>query len=200
MYEEIGEAAQVQLMERRQGSLYLAAAIREANEGRAAERATAARLTLATRHYDRALSAQLLANASPPMLRCAAEARLELARFYNAWSGALGARPRQLEAALAHARAGLALAEATPAAEADLEQAEAEAAEAEAAAAELHAALTEEALGALRELTREQLARGATARAAQLKEEYREMLTRSRAAAAAATNEAAAVAPVPESK
>ena len=76
LYEEIGEAAQVQLMMRRQGSLYLAAAIREALAGRAAERAAASRLTLATRHYERALSSGLLANASPPMLRCAAEARL----------------------------------------------------------------------------------------------------------------------------
>ena len=46
LYEEIGEAAQVQLMMRRQGSLYLAAAIREALAGRAAERAAASRLTL----------------------------------------------------------------------------------------------------------------------------------------------------------
>ena len=46
LYEEIGEAAQVQLMMRRQGSLYLAAAIREALAGRAASRAAASRLTL----------------------------------------------------------------------------------------------------------------------------------------------------------
>ena len=52
------------------------------------------------------------------MLRCAAEARLELARFYNNWSGA-GARVRHLEAALAHARAGLALVPAGGVADAD---------------------------------------------------------------------------------
>ena len=189
LYEEIGEAAQVQLMMRRQGSLYLAAAIREALAGRAAERAAASRLTLATRHYERALSTGLLANASPPMLRCAAEARLELARFYNNWSGA-GARVRHLETALAHARAGLAL---VPGGEAAVGEAE--------AAAELRPPLTEEALGALRELTREQMARGATAKAAQLKAEYREMLTTSmttsRPQTAPAPTEAAAAARAP---
>ena len=63
------------------------------------------------------------------------------------------------------------------------------------AAAELRPPLTEEALGALRELTREQMARGATAKAAQLKEEYREMLTASRPQTAPAEATAAAQAP-----
>ena len=141
------------------------------------------------------------------MLRCAAEARLELARFYNNWSGA-GARVRHLEAALAHARAGLALVPAGGVADADAD-ADADAgagagvgagvgAGATAgpeAAAELRPPLTEEALGALRELTREQMARGATAKAAQLKEEYREMLTASRPQTAPAEATAAAQAP-----
>ena len=141
------------------------------------------------------------------MLRCAAEARLELARFYNNWSGA-GARVRHLEAALAHARAGLALVPAGGVAGADAD-ADADAgagagvragvgAGATAgpeAAAELRPPLTEEALGALRELTREQMARGATAKAAQLKEEYREMLTASRPQTAPAEATAAAQAP-----
>ena len=141
------------------------------------------------------------------MLRCAAEARLELARFYNNWSGA-GARVRHLEAALAHARAGLALVPAGGVADAD---ADADAGAGAAAgvgagvgagatagpeaAAELRPPLTEEALGALRELTREQMARGATAKAAQLKEEYREMLTASRPQTAPAEATAAAQAP-----
>jgi len=203
LYEEIGEAAQVQLMMRRQGSLYLAAAIREALAGRAAERAAASRLTLATRHYERALSTGLLANASPPMLRCAAEARLELARFYNNWSGA-GARLRHLEAALAHARAGLALVPGGGAAVGEAgagvgaragARVGAGAGAGAGATAELRPPLTEEALGALRELTREQMARGATAKAAQLKAEYREMLTYSRPQAAPAEAAAAAAAP-----
>ena len=69
------------------------------------------------------------------------------------------------------------------------------------AAAELRPPLTEEALGALRELTREQMARGATAKAAQLKAEYREMLTTSmttsRPQTAPAPTEAAAAAQAP---
>ena len=52
-----------------------------------------------------------------------------------------------------------------------------------------------EALGALRELTREQMARGATAKAAQLKAEYREMLTTSRPQTASAEAAAAAAQP-----
>ena len=143
------------------------------------------------------------------MLRCAAEARLELARFYNNWSGA-GARVRHLEAALAHARAGLALVPARGVADADADTDAGAGAGAGAgvgagvgagatagpeAAAELRPPLTEEALGALRELTREQMARGATAKAAQLKEEYREMLTASRPQTAPAEATAAAQAP-----
>ena len=147
------------------------------------------------------------------MLRCAAEARLELARFYNNWSGA-GARVRHLEAALAHARAGLALVPASGVADADARVGAGAGAGAGAgvgagvragvgagatagpeAAAELRPPLTEEALGALRELTREQMARGATAKAAQLKEEYREMLTASRPQTAPAEATAAAQAP-----
>ena len=46
--------------------------------------------------------------------------------------------------------------------------------------AELGTLLTEEALCALRKLTREQIARGATVKAAQFKAEYLEMLTGSR--------------------
>ena len=139
------------------------------------------------------------------MLRCAAEARLELARFYNNWSGA-GARVRHLEAALAHARAGLALVPAGGVADADADAGAGAGAGVRAgvgagatagpeAAAELRPPLTEEALGALRELTREQMARGATAKAAQLKEEYREMLTASRPQTAPAEATAAAQAP-----
>ena len=139
------------------------------------------------------------------MLRCAAEARLELARFYNNWSGA-GARVRHLEAALAHARAGLALVPASGVADADADAGAGAGAGVRAgvgagatagpeAAAELRPPLTEEALGALRELTREQMARGATAKAAQLKEEYREMLTASRPQTAPAEATAAAQAP-----
>ena len=141
------------------------------------------------------------------MLRCAAEARLELARFYNNWSGA-GARVRHLEAALAHARAGLALVPAGGVADADADAdagagagagvgagVGAGATAGPEAAAELRPPLTEEALGALRELTREQMARGATAKAAQLKEEYREMLTASRPQTAPAEATAAAQAP-----
>ena len=139
------------------------------------------------------------------MLRCAAEARLELARFYNNWSGA-GARVRHLEAALAHARAGLALVPAGGVADADAGAGAGAGAGVGAgvgagatagpeAAAELRPPLTEEALGALRELTREQMARGATAKAAQLKEEYREMLTASRPQTAPAEATAAAQAP-----
>ena len=138
------------------------------------------------------------------MLRCAAEARLELARFYNNWSGA-GARVR-LEAALAHARAGLALVPAGGVADADAGAGAGAGAGVGAgvgagatagpeAAAELRPPLTEEALGALRELTREQMARGATAKAAQLKEEYRQMLTASRPQTAPAEATAAAQAP-----
>ena len=135
------------------------------------------------------------------MLRCAAEARLELARFYNNWSGA-GARVRHLEAALAHARAGLALVPAGGVADADAGAGAGAGAGVGAgatagpeAAAELRPPLTEEALGALRELTREQMARGATAKAAQLKEEYRQMLTASRPQTAPAEATAAAQAP-----
>ena len=139
------------------------------------------------------------------MLRCAAEARLELARFYNNWSGA-GARVRHLEAALAHARAGLALVPAGGVADTDADAGAGAGAGVGAgvgagatagpeAAAELRPPLTEEALGALRELTREQMARGATAKAAQLKEEYREMLTASRPQTAPAEATAAAQAP-----
>ena len=139
------------------------------------------------------------------MLRCAAEARLELARFYNNWSGA-GARVRHLEAALAHARAGLALVPAGGVADANADAGAGAGAGVGAgvgagatagpeAAAELRPPLTEEALGALRELTREQMARGATAKAAQLKEEYREMLTASRPQTAPAEATAAAQAP-----
>ena len=139
------------------------------------------------------------------MLRCAAEARLELARFYNNWSGA-GARVRHLEAALAHARAGLALVPAGGVADADADAGAragagvgagvgAGATAGAEAAAELRPPLTEEALGALRELTREQMARGATAKAAQLKEEYRQMLTASRPQTAPAEATAAAQAP-----
>ena len=135
------------------------------------------------------------------MLRCAAEARLELARFYNNWSGA-GARVRHLEAALAHARAGLALVPAGGVADADADAGAGAGAGVGAgatagpeAAAELRPPLTEEALGALRELTREQMARGATAKAAQLKEEYRQMLTASRPQTAPAEATAAAQAP-----
>ena len=139
------------------------------------------------------------------MLRCAAEARLELARFYNNWSGA-GARVRHLEAALAHARAGLALVPAGGLADANADAGAGAGAGVGAgvgagatagpeAAAELRPPLTEEALGALRELTREQMARGATAKAAQLKEEYREMLTASRPQTAPAEATAAAQAP-----
>ena len=45
---------------RRQGSLYLAAALCEEIEGAGHERAAASRLTLALRHYGRALALHLL--------------------------------------------------------------------------------------------------------------------------------------------
>ena len=120
LYEEIGELAQVQLMMRQQGSLYLAAALCASLEGESHERAAASRLTLALRHYERALAPQLLAQASvsPAMERCAAEAHLELANFFLTWSaggaggaaigpGGMGAgeRLKHLETSLTHARA-----------------------------------------------------------------------------------------------
>ena len=120
--------AQVQLMMRKQGSLYLASLVCASLSDSLSERAAASRLTLALRHYDRALNlrgglgqgsaavASANAVASPAMERCVAECRLELATFFLSWSQstsvrALGTeagatRIRHLEAALGHARAG----------------------------------------------------------------------------------------------
>ena len=94
----------MQMMMRQQGSLYLAAALCASLEGRGARE----RLTLALRHYERALAPQLLAQAAvlPAMERCAAEARLELANFYLTWGTMSGGEQvKHLEAALSHARA-----------------------------------------------------------------------------------------------
>ena len=118
-FDEIGELAHVQLM-RRQGSLFLAAALRDEADG-AGPAKSKARLTLALRHYARALAEPLLRAASAPMERCAAEARLELAQFYLARAEVLGGgggggggagaaggeRQRSYEMALEQARAAL---------------------------------------------------------------------------------------------
>ena len=64
LYEEMGELGQMQLMMRQQGSLYLAAALCASLDGEGHERAATSRLTLALRHYERALAPHLLASAS----------------------------------------------------------------------------------------------------------------------------------------
>jgi hypothetical protein len=190
LYEELGELAQTQLMMRRQGSLYLAATLCLAIDGATSERAVSARLTLALRHYERALAPSLLsqASASAAMGRCAAEARLELVNFYLSWSEAQfggegvasggGARAstriKHLESALAHARAS------------SLQANEAAADAADAAAdgqrpspalpAELVAELADAERRVLLELIRVYTAQGNGTRADALKSEYRRLL------------------------
>ena len=103
LFEELGERKSMQLMMRKQGSLNLAVAMQtDCIEN---ERAANVRLTLALRHYERALSPDLLATGSAPMLVCAAEARLELANFFLSWAG--GTKLRNYDSALRHARAAL---------------------------------------------------------------------------------------------
>ena len=67
-------------MMRKQGSLYLASLVCDALSSQLSERAASSRLTLALRHYERALRPERLshgaqhgASASPAMERCAAE-------------------------------------------------------------------------------------------------------------------------------
>ena len=174
-FDEIGELAHVQLMMRRQGSLFLAAALRDEADG-AGPAKSKARLTLALRHYARALAEPLLRAASAPMERCAAEARLELAQFYLARAEVLGGggggggagcpggeRQRSYEMALEQARAALARCAAGAPGE-------------EAVAADVRGALADAELHALRDLVKLHGAAGAAQRAAQLRDEYRERL------------------------
>ena len=176
-------------------------------------RAAAPRLTLALRHYERALAPQLLAQAagaSPAMARCAAEARLELANFYLAWSdhgerpaagGASGAveRLKRLEAALAHARApqqelgsveagsgaaGAAGAAADRGRRHDHVDTDAARGSAPGVPPAIVEALAEAEERALRELIRAHTAQGNASRAAALKADYRGLLASKRAAGA----------------
>jgi len=191
LYEEIGELAQVQLLMRQQGSLYLAAALCASLEGEGHERAATSRLTLALRHYERALAPQLLAQASvsPAMERCAAEARVELATFYLTWGAggaggaAIGAatrggsidgtmgsgeRVKHLETALSHAR--------VPGREGS----------SPGLPTDVLAQLAGVEQSALRELIRAHAAAGNATRAATLKAEYRTLLTVTQAGTARA--------------
>ena len=146
----------MQMMMRQQGSLYLAAALCASLEGRGARE----RLTLALRHYERALAPQLLAQAavSPAMERCAAEARLELANFYLTWGTMSGGEQvKHLEAALSHARAPQ---------------------KTEGLPIDVVAPLVDAEERALRELIRAHAANGNASRSAALKEEYRAVLQR----------------------
>jgi len=190
LYEELGELAQVQLMMRRQGSLYLAATLCIAIDGATSERAVSARLTLAQRHYERALAPALLsqASASPAMERCAAEARLELINFYLSWSEAqfggegkasgggarISTRIKHLESALSHARASPVVARAPqPSAEVatkDDQQAKST------LPTELVNELAEVERRVLRELIKAYTAQGNTTRTDALKFEYRRLL------------------------
>ena len=86
LFEELGEMADVQQLMRQQASLYLAAAIHANQRGAAFERAASSRLKLALRWYGRAMAPSTAAGATPYVLRCAAEAHLELARFYAVWT------------------------------------------------------------------------------------------------------------------
>jgi len=173
-FDQLGERAHVQLMMRRQGSLHLAAALQEQlDTGRAEraggrERAAATRLTLALRHYERALAPQLLATASDAMHACAAEARLELANFFLSWadgavSGGGGSKLRHLDAALQHARDARQAAPTTADGGVSLPE-------------DVLASLADAEKRALRELLRAHAAAGNAARAAQLREEYRALL------------------------
>ena len=192
--------AQVQLMMRKQGSLYLASLVCASLSDSLSERAAASRLTLALRHYDRALNlrgglghggaaaASANAAASPTMERCVAECRLELATFFLSWSQstsvrALGTeasatRIRHLEAALGHARAGASAT--TPKAPAIPHALATPHAPATRPAATLPAevvrALAQAEQTALRELIKAHTAHGNVARASALKEVYRRQL------------------------
>ena len=173
LYEEIGELAQVQLMMRQQGSLYLAASLCESLEGEGHERAASSRFTLALRHYERALAPHLLAQSavSPAMELCAAEARVELATFYLARANsnelartsnvAAADRIKHLEAALGHARA-----------------VSSEGVETSKLPTSVLEKLVETEQRALLELIRAHSAHGNVARAASLKDDYRSALQR----------------------
>jgi hypothetical protein len=133
-----------------QGYLHLVAARRESGSGTTRDRAAAAHLTLALRHYDKALSPSSgngggggghAGAMTDAMAACVASCRLDLASFFLTWdapvpaqalpaasplrgrptseakgsgvttrrgpAGMGGGRSKHLEAALAHARAGL---------------------------------------------------------------------------------------------
>lgn len=197
LYEELGELALVQQMMRKQGSLYLAALVCASLADAITERVASARLTLALRHYERALKPQLLAQgaASAVMQRCAAEARLELANFFLSWADsatahavgteATAGRVRHLETALGHVRAAFQVPAAATAASSEAPKDEA-AAEAAAAArrqartslpAEVAEGLANAEQTTLRELIKAHTAQGTTSRAAALKEAYRRLLS-----------------------
>jgi hypothetical protein len=185
IYEELGEHVLAQRMMRQQGSLYLAAALCESLAGEGHERAAASKLTLALRHYERALAPPRASKEDEASLRemraSSAEARVELANFYIAWSSkemaeaaagaaaerSVGVRVRHLETALQHARA--------PQPQPSQQQPP---------APSLHPDLPNDVLErlaeaeehALRELIRTHASAGQAARAGVRKEEYRTLL------------------------
>jgi len=180
--EELGEAARAQEMARWQGFLYLVGARRERGGGGGRGRTTASsRLTLALRHYDRALSPPAEGSASAAMEECAAACRLDLATFYLSSSGAGagataaagtagGGHRARLESGLTHARAGLSLLQGRPVAsgggDAD-----------DSLVASLRRDLADAAERLLRELIRATAVAGNSSRAETLKEEYRALLS-----------------------
>ena len=203
LYDELGELAQVQLMMRKQGSLYLANLVCAVLDETISARAASSRLTLALRHYERCLKPELLAQgaASPSMERCATEARLELANFFLTWSDsaassavaaeAAGWRTRHLETALSHARAArhmrLAVASQAVATNPGATVATTPTTEPqqEAAKRQVEANLPQEVVDgllhaeqtALRELIKAHTAHGNASRANTLKEAYRRLLS-----------------------
>ena len=164
-----------------QGSLNLAMALHERIDGAGRERSAGVRLTLALRHYGRALSSELLATGSAQMLVCAAEARLELANFYLSWSGE-GAKVKHLDTALKHARAALPTGSDDRRSRTDGEDAgiaqgpRADDGGGVGLPAELRVALADAEKRALLELLRAHAAAGNATKAVLLREEYRALL------------------------
>ena len=173
----------MQLMMRRQGSLQLAAALHTQLDEAGRERTANARLTLALRHYERALAPGLMATASAAMQTCAVEARLELSNFYLSWAGGTvsgggGSRTKHLESALHHARE--ALEDVRHAASLEAGGSPLQGVDANTSLpAELIASLAEAEKRALLELLRAHAAAGNQAKAAHFREEYRAVLSRS---------------------
>ena len=171
----------MQLMMRRQGSLQLAAALHTQLDDAGRERTANTRLTLALRHYERALAPGLMATASAAMQTCAAEARLELSNFYLSWAGGIvvgggGSRTRHLDSALHHARAVLVGAR-HDAASWDADDPPAQGGDLSAGLPpELVASLAEAEKRALLELLRAHAAAGNQTKAAHFREEYRAVL------------------------